>query len=123
MIGKQWVKSMDNNRKLTRRILRRVYGFWFLRQMAPVLVGMPVLSAFAFWEIARTFFVAKIVENSIISFHSGNISVIISFVGSALYNVSNHFLPVSIAAFSIGLVMILGYKLVRNLTRLILVRE
>ncbi len=113
---------MDNNQKLTRRIMRRVYGLWFLRQLAPTLVGMPVLLTVAFWQIAGTFFVAKIVENFIISLHSGNISVIISFVGSALYNVSNHFLPVSIAAFSIGLVMILGYKLVRNFTRLTLVR-
>ncbi len=113
---------MDNNRKLTKRIMRRVYGLWFLRQMVPVLVGMPVLLVFAFWEIARTFFVAKIVENSITSFHSGNILTIANFIGSALYNASAHLVSISIIGFSAGLFLILVYKLVRNFTRLTLVR-
>lgn len=113
---------MDNNQKLTRRIMRRVYGIWFLRQVAPILVGMPVLLAFAFWEIARTFFVAKIVENFTNSLYSGNILTITNFIGSALYNASAHLLSISIIGFSIGLVLILGYKLVRNFTQLTLVR-
>jgi hypothetical protein len=113
---------MDNNQKLTRRIMRRVYGLWFLRQMAPASVGMPALLAVAFWQISGAFFVSKIVENFMNSLYSGNISVIINFVSSALYGATEHFLSVLIAGFSIGLVLFLGYKLFRNFTRLTLVR-
>jgi putative Mn2+ efflux pump MntP len=113
---------MDNYQKLTKRVMRRVYGLWFLRQMAPALVGMPALSAVAFWHIGRTFFVAKIFENFTNSLYSGNILTITNFVGSALYHCSEHFLALAIAGFSAGLVIILGYKLIRNFTRFTLVR-
>ncbi len=102
--------------------MRRVYGIWFLRQLAPTLVGMPVLLAVAFWQIAGAFFVSKIVENFIISLHSGNILTITNFIGSALYNASTHLLSISIIGFSAGLFLILAYKLVRNFSRLTLVR-
>jgi len=102
--------------------MRRVYGIWFLRQLAPTLVGMPVLLTVAFWQIAGDFFVSKIVENFIISLRSGNISVIMNFMVSALYNVKEHAVCISIVGLSVGLALILGYRLVRNFTRLTLVR-
>ena len=106
----------DNN-NLTKRIMRRVYGIWFLRQLGPTLVLMPVLAVIALWQTASKFFVAKIVENFIISLHSGNI---FAFIGSALYNAP--LLPTAIIGFSGGLFLILAYKAIRNFTQLTLVR-
>ncbi len=113
---------MDDNQKRTRWIMRKVYGIWFLRQMAPIVVGMPLFLVLALWLIAREFFVAKIVENFTNSLYSGNVLTITNFIGSALYNASAHLVSISIIGFSIGLVLILGYKLVRNFMRLTLVR-
>ena len=115
---------MDNiNKNLQKRVMRRVYGIWFLRQVGPILLlEMPVLLAVGLWEIARAFFVAKIVENFITSVHSGNVVTIVNFVGSALYSASDHFVPVAIAGIAVGLFMILTYKVIRNFTQLALVR-
>ena len=103
--------------------MRRVYGIWFLRQVGPVLVlEMPVLLVVGLWEIAKTYFVARIVDNFIIAVHSGSIVKITDFVGSALYSASAHTIPFAIAAVSTGLFMILAYKVIRNFTQLSLVR-
>ncbi len=103
--------------------MRRVYGIWFLKQVAPILIlEMPILLAVGLWEIARTFFVARIVENFTMSVHSGNVVAIVNFIGSAIYNASDHFVPVAIAGIAIGLSIILAYKVVRNFTQLALVR-
>ncbi len=112
-----------DNKNLQKRVMRRVYGIWFLRQVAPILLlEMPILLAVGIWEIARAFFVAKIVENFIMSVHSGNVVAIVNIIGSAIYNANEHFVPVAIAGISVGLFMILAYKVVRNFTQLALVR-
>ncbi len=112
-----------DNKNLQKRVMRRVYGIWFLRQVAPILLlEMPILLAVGIWEIARAFFVAKIVENFIISVHSGNVVKIADFVGSAVYSASGHFVPVAIAGVAVGLFMVLAYKVIRNFTQLALVR-
>ncbi len=115
---------MDNiNKNLQKRVMRRVYGIWFLRQIGPILLlEMPVLLAVGLWEIARAFFVARIVENFITSVHSGSVVTIVNFVGSAIYQTSDHLVPVAIAGIAIGLFMVLAYKVVRNFTQLALVR-
>ncbi len=111
------------SKNLQKRVMRRVYGIWFLRQVGPILfLEMPVLLAVGLWEIARAFFVARIVENFITSVHSGSVVNIVNFVGSAIYGVSEHFVPFAIVGISIGLFIILAYKVVRNFTQLALVR-
>ena len=112
-----------DNKNLQKRIMRKVYGIWFLRQVGPILLlEMPVLLAVGLWEIARAFFVAKIVENFITSVHSGSVVTIVNFVGSAVYQTSDHLVPVAIAGVAVGLFMFLAYKVIRNFTQLALVR-
>ncbi len=115
---------MDNiNKNLQKRVMRRVYSIWFLKQVAPILIlEMPVLLAVGLWEIARAFFVAKIVENFITSVHSGSVVTVVNFVGSALYRIGDHLVPITIAGISVGLFIILAYKVIRNFTQLALVR-
>jgi len=107
---------MINNINLTKRIMRRVYAIWFLREAGPVLLGMPLSFGLTLWLTAREFFVAKIAENFVVSFHSGGV---FSFIGSALY--SAPLLPAAIVGLSFGISMILAWRLVRNLSRLSLV--
>ena len=105
------------NQKLTKQIMKRVYGIWFLRQLGPTLVLMPVLAIITLWQTASEFFVAKIVENFIISLHSGNI---FPFIASAFANAP--VMPLLVIGFSTGLFLILAYRLVRNFIQLTLVR-
>jgi len=113
---------MNNNKNLQKRVMRRVYGIWFLRQIGPILLlEMPVLLAVGLWEIARTFFVARIFEDFIISVHSGSILTIANFIGSALYS-STHLLPLAVIGFLSVLSLILGYRLLRNFMQMTLVR-
>ena len=98
--------------------MRRVYAIWFLRQTAPTLVAVPSSLGAALWLTAKDFFVAKILENFILSFHSGNI---FAFVGSAFYN-SSHLLSLIIIGILSVLSVILGYRLLRNFTKLTLVK-
>jgi hypothetical protein len=112
---------MDNfGQNLTKRIMRRVYAVWFLRKAGPVLAGAFLSLGFALWLTAKEFFVAKIIENFTASIHSGNISSVFSFIGSALYNAP--FLPMAIIGFSLGLSLILAYRLIRNFFQLTIVR-
>jgi len=46
----------------------------------------------------------------------------VNFVGSAIYSASDNLVPVAIAGISLGLFMILAYKLIRNFTQLVLIR-
>ncbi len=108
----------EDIQNLTKRIMRRVYAIWFLRQMAPILVVMPLSLGIALWLTAKEFFVAKIVENFILTFHSGNI---FAFVSSAFYN-SAHLLPLAVIGFLSVLFLVLGYRLLRNFTQMTLVR-
>ncbi|PJC25398.1 MAG: hypothetical protein CO056_00435 [Candidatus Tagabacteria bacterium CG_4_9_14_0_2_um_filter_41_11] len=111
------------NQNLQKRVMRRVHAIWFLKQVGPILfLEMPVLLAVGLWEIARAFFVARIVENFITSVHSGSVMAIVNFVGSAIYSASDNLVPVAIAGISLGLFMILAYKLIRNFTQLVLIR-
>ncbi len=108
------------SQNLTKRIMRRVYGIWFLRQMAPIAVGIPLSLGLALWLTAKEFFVAKIIENFAASVHSGNFAVVFNFIISALGNAP--LLPTAIIGFSAGLFLILAYKLTRNFKQLALVR-
>ncbi len=110
-----------NNQNLTKRVMRRVYAVWFMRKMAPVAVGMPLSSGFALWFTAKEFFVAKIIENLISSFHSqSGFFGVLNYVGSALS--SAPLLPLAAIGFSAGLFLALAYKLVRNFSQVSLVR-
>ncbi len=110
----------DSNQYLTKKVMRRVYGIWFLRQMAPIAAGMPLSLGLALWLTAKEFFVARIIENFMTSAHSGSFAAVSNFIISALGNTP--LLSTAIIGFSVGLFLILAYKLVRNFTRLTLVR-
>ena len=109
---------MDNN--LTKRIMRRVYGIWFLRQIVPVVLATPLSLAAALWLTAKEFFVVKIIENFTVSLHSAGAYGVLRFIGSALYNAP--ILPLIIIGFFSGLFLILTYRLIRNFRELTLVR-
>ncbi len=110
----------DLNKHLKKRVMRRVYGIWFLRQISPVAVGMPFSAGVALWFTSKEFFVARIIDNFTTSVHSGSFTSVFNFVISALGNAP--LLPTAIIGFSIGLFLILGYKLTRNFKQLVLVR-
>ncbi len=103
--------------------MRRVYGVWFLRQMAPLVMTMPFSLAIALWLTAKEFFVARVVENLIASAHNGGIWSVSGFVADAFYHASHSSLaPLAIIGFSSALFLFLGYRLIRNFTQLTLVR-
>ncbi len=111
---------MDNI-NLTKRIMRRVYGIWFLRQIAPAVLIMPISLTAALWFTAKEFFVVKIIENFTISLHSSaGIYGVFNYIGSALY--SAPILPLIIIGFFAGLCLFLTYRLLRNFKELTLVR-
>jgi len=100
--------------------MRRVYAVWFLRQMAPIAMGITLSLGLALWLTAKEFFVARIIENFTASIHSGSFTAVSSFIISALGNVP--ILPTAIIGFSAGLFLLLAYKLIRNFIQVSLVR-
>ncbi len=111
----------EDIQNLTKRIMRRVYAIWFLRRTAPIFVLMPFLAIISLWETAKEFFVAKIIDNFIVAFHSPEgILAIFRFIGSAFANAP--VMPLLVIGFSTGLFLILGYKLARNFMQMTLVR-
>ncbi len=108
------------NNKLKKKIMRRVYGVWVLRQVAPAIVVIPFSSGFALWLTAKNFFVARIVENFITSAHNGGLFSASNFLASAFWHTP---LMILIIGFLGGLALYFAYKLVRNFNQLSLVRS
>jgi hypothetical protein len=113
---------IEINNKLRKRVMRRIYAIWFLRQGAPGIVGAPAMLAVSFWQISGTFFVSKIVENFIGRLHSGSFFVVINFLISAMSRVREHALCVSIAGLAIGVTIFFTYRFARNFFQITLVR-
>lgn len=103
---------MKNN-DFKKRVMRKVYAVWFLRQVAPILfLQMPLLAFIALRETARDFFVARIVENFFTSFSNAGVSGLVGFSFSAAQNAS--FAPVLIIFSSVCFLGFLGYRLFKN---------
>ena|SRR3989344_3540274 len=103
---------MENN-DFKKRIMRRVYAVWFLKQVAPVLLlQMPLFAFIAIREAAREFFVAKIADNFFTSFNNAGVSGVSGFALSALERTP--FVPVLVIFSSICFLGFLGYRLFRN---------
>ncbi|MDO8555237.1 MAG: hypothetical protein Q7R75_01575 [bacterium] len=107
---------MEHN-DFKKRIMRRVYAVWFLRQIAPVLLlQMPLFVFIAIREAAREFFIAKIAENFFTSFGNAGVSGVIGFSFSAARNTP--FVPVLVIFSSICFLGFLGHRLFKNTTGL-----
>lgn len=107
------------SKNLTKRVMRRIYGIWFLKRVAPVMfLEMPLLAIIALSEAAREFFWVRIIENFSASLNGG-VTGALNFVGHALYSAPA--LPLAIIGFSAGLFTILAYKTFRNFKSLVLV--
>lgn len=113
---------MDNNNKdLIKRIMRRVYAIWFVKRVTPVLfLEMPIFIVIALRETAREFFVARILENFLLSFHSGGILSGINFIKEAFFATNG--LPLAVIGFSFGFFLVLAFRVFRNFRQLTLVR-
>lgn len=100
--------------------MRRVYAIWFIKQVVPVMVLMPILAVIALWETAEEFFVAKIVENFVVALNQSGFLGVLGFVMSAVK--SAPILPILIIGFSTGFFLVLAFRLMRNFKQLTLVR-
>ena len=100
--------------------MRRVYGIWFLRQITPTLLVMPIFLTAALWLAAKEFFVVKIIENFTVSLHSADIFASPRFVATALLN--THHKALAIIGILTGISLFLAYRLVRNFTQVNLVK-
>lgn len=109
------------NNELKRRIMRRVYGVWFLRKVAPVtFLYLPFLIIVALRETAKEFFIARIINNFLTAVHSGGASTV-NYLFSALANmpvVSCLVILVSLMGFAA-----LSYRLVQSVRTVRLVKS
>lgn len=101
--------------------MKRVYAVWFAKKIAPVLLlEIPIFLVIALHEIAREFFVAKVIENFLLSANYGGLAGVWNFGVSAAQNAP--FLPVLIIGFSLAFCAVLGYKIFRNFLNIELVK-
>ena len=68
---------------LKKRIMRRVYGIWFVKRVIPTAGGSAIFMGIALKETAQRFFVAKIVAN-FMEVAGSNTWAIPNFIASAL---------------------------------------
>jgi hypothetical protein len=101
---------------LKQKVMRRIYGIWFVRRGAPMLAVAGFFLFLALRETARSFFVAKIVENFIIS--AQNISNIPSFILSAIAHAPASALVM--VMFSTVISLVLGWRFIRSLKGVLL---
>ena len=76
-------KNMTTEQKLKNRIMRRVYGIWFVKQAMPMLAGSAVFITAALRLTADRFFVAQIWRN-FESIASSNIMGLPRYIASAM---------------------------------------
>lgn len=100
--------------------MRRVYGVWTLKQVAPAVVILPSSSGFAMWLTAKNFFVARVVENFITSSHNGGLFSASNFLASAFWHAPLMILSIGFLG---GLALYFAYKLARNFNQASLVRN
>lgn len=98
--------------KLKNRIMRRIYGIWFLRRGIPMLAGSAVLITIALKATAERFFVAQIWKNLEFAAKS-NIMGLPRFIASALNSAEPELLLFISAAGVTG--FMLAVKLLRSI--------
>lgn len=108
------------SQNLTKRIMKRVYAIWFLRQVVPAIVAAPLSLTAALWLTAKEFFVVKIFENFTVSLHSAGAYGALKFTGLALFN--THHKALAVIGLLTGIGLFLAYRLFRNFKELTLVR-
>lgn len=101
---------MSTEQRLKNRIMRRVYGIWFVKQALPMLAGSAVFITAALRMTADRFFVAQIWKN-FGSIASSNIMGLPRYIASAM----NHAEP-SLLLF-ISAAGVIGFGLVVKLLR------
>jgi hypothetical protein len=104
------------NNELKNRIMRRVYGIWFIRRVAPSLVSMGALVFVGLRVMAQSFFVAKIAEN-FVNVAGASLAGIPQFIASALNSAEPSALIV--IAFSGIVSFVLAVKLLRSIRALV----
>ena len=111
-----------NKNNLKNRIMKRVYAVWFSKKVAPALfLYVPFLLFVALREVAREFFVLKIVDNFLSAVHGSGFSGVVKFVLSATANTP--VLPALIILSSLGLCGWLLLRLVKNFKQLRLTKS
>lgn len=102
---------------LKNRIMKRVYAIWFSKKVAPALfLYAPFLLFVALREVAREFFVLRILDNFLSALHGNGFSGASKFVFSALMNTP--VLPALIILSSLGLCGWILLRLVKNFRQL-----
>lgn len=102
--------------QLKQRIMRRIYGIWFVRRGAPMLAIAGFFLFVALRETARSFFVAKIVENFIQA--AQNMGSIPGFVLSALVHAQTSALLTVMVSLAVSVV--LGWRFIQSLRNIAL---
>lgn len=97
---------------LKKRIMKRVYGIWFVKRVIPTAGGSALFMGIALKETAQRFFVAKIVSN-FMAVAGSNAWAIPNFIASALNKLSPSVLVLTAGAGLVGFA--LAVKLLRSI--------
>ncbi|KKS96783.1 MAG: hypothetical protein UV75_C0002G0096 [Candidatus Giovannonibacteria bacterium GW2011_GWA1_43_15] len=97
---------------LKKRIMRRVYGIWFVKRVIPMAGGSALFMGIAMKETAGRFFVAKIFSN-FMEVAGTNAWAIPNFIASALNKLEPSALVLTAGAGLVGFV--LAVKLLRSI--------
>lgn len=95
--------------------MRRVYGIWFVRQIAPALFLQVPLFVFIFLrEISREFFIAEIMQNTALAMQNKHnaTATLWQFFSNGLQHAT---IPLLIISTSAIIVAMLTLKIVSNL--------
>ncbi len=77
-----------NDQALKNKIMRRIYGIWFVRSIVPKFVGAAAFLWIGARIVADNFFVGKVIAN-LLNVAGSNMLAVPQFIGSAL----NHAAP------------------------------
>ena len=97
---------------LKKRIMRRVYGIWFVKRVIPTAGGSALFVGIALKETAQRFFVAQIASN-FMAVASSNAWAIPSFIASAMNKLEPSVLVLTAGAGLAGFA--LAVKLLRSI--------
>ena len=72
--------------KLKQRIMRRVYGIWFVKRVLPRLVGETIVVYIAVTQIAAHVFINHVLANAVLHTFSRSPITIFNYFANALIN-------------------------------------
>lgn len=108
--------------ELKSRIMKRVQIIWFSKKIAPALfLYTPFLLFVAIREVAREFFVLRILDNFLYTMHAGGFSGMSRFVFSAILNIP--VFPTLIILSCVGLSGWIILRLAKNFKQLRLAKS